>query len=242
MNRTWLLLVSMVALGSAVEAGEPTAKSLKKCPYGHTTLKNVRIVYGLPATEGPGYERWVKAQENLEYVMGGCVSGPDSPKYEVVCTRCRFAHSILGTDSPESGRWTKDSPVPNGFPVPMSDMVTSFPVMSPHKKRSVVSYSQSLTDKLDVDSESISYISSETGENLTANILEWLKTKGIEAKPTVHKNKSWDGTKYKIWELEFDNPYLSISLQELDEGSLSVRAYFGRVSSQAQPPATHSSP
>jgi hypothetical protein len=175
---------NIVALGIlvvlVVHADEPTAKTLKKCPLGHTTLKDVPIVYGLPPWEGPEVQKWRKAVENFEFVSGGCVSDNDSPKHEVVCTTCRFAHSISSTKTPEYGSWTRSSPDMKSFPQPFSDFVRIFPVPPKSQLKEPVSYTQSLSDGLDVRYESVSYRTTKPPEDIKASIEKWLKEQNIK--------------------------------------------------------------
>ena len=56
-------------------------KDLKTCNLGHSSLRDVPIVYGLGAGTAP-YDF-----ESLEEWPGGCIVGSETHK--VVCTRCR---------------------------------------------------------------------------------------------------------------------------------------------------------
>lgn len=178
--KTRLLTFVVSALAILACAVEPTAKSLKKCPNGHTTLKDVPIVYGLPPWEGPAAERWRKAVENLEFVSGGCVSSSDSPKHKVICTTCRFAHSIFLTPSPADGYWTRKSPDLKSFPKPFSELVTSFPVPSNFQLKDPVSYTQNLSDRLELRYEGVGYRTTQSADDIKTRVDEWLKERNIK--------------------------------------------------------------
>ena len=178
--KTRLLIFAVSTLVIVAHAAEPTAKSLKKCPSGHTTLKDVPIVYGLPPWEGPAAEKWRKAVENLECVSGGCVSSSDSPKHEVICTTCRFAHSILLTTSPEDGSWTRNAADQKSFPKPFSALVTSFPVPTKSELKEPVSYTQSLSDRLELRYEGVGYRTSKSADEIKTEVDKWLKEHNIK--------------------------------------------------------------
>lgn len=155
-------------------APEPTAESLQKCPSGHTTLKEVPISYGLPPFKGVAAEEWEKKVENLEFVPGGCCVSDDSPTREVICTTCRFAHSISSTRSPEDGSWTRISPDADSFPRPVSGLVRGFPVPNEKQLKGAVSFTQSLSDNLEIQYQSISYVTTKDSADVKAGIDQWL--------------------------------------------------------------------
>lgn len=169
-----LLILTCVLIATSW-AGEPTAKSLKKCPNGHKTLKDVPIAYGLPPLEGPDAKEWAKAETNLDFVSGGCVITPDSPKHTVVCTTCRFTHNIFSTDSPKDGSWTLSSPDKAAFIKPLSPLVASFPVPASGKLKGQLGYIQSLNDRFKVSYDAVSYETAESLEQTKNTITLWLK-------------------------------------------------------------------
>jgi hypothetical protein len=169
----------VLALVASVHAAEPSAKSLKKCPIGHATLKDVRIAYGLPPFQGPAAERWRKGVENLEFVSGGCVVSDDSPKHEVICTTCRFAHSIFSTRRPQDGSWTRTSPEAKSFPKTITDLVKSFPVPTKEQQKMPVTYTQSLSDSLEVQYEGVGYRTTKPADEIKADVNRWLKEHSI---------------------------------------------------------------
>ncbi len=161
-------------------AAEPTAKTLKKCPSGHTTLKDVPIVCGLPPFKGPEVEKWRKSIENLEFVSGGCVVSDDSPKHQVICTTCRFAHSILSTRQPEGGSWVRTSPDIASFPKPITGLVKSFPVPPKKQQKDPVSYTQNLSDRLEVQYEGVNYRTTKPADEIKTEVEKWLKEHDIK--------------------------------------------------------------
>src|SRR5262245_24304398 len=99
----------------------PTSATLKQCPDGHTTLKDVPIVYGTPPFAGPAAKRWQESIQKFEMWSGGCVSEPDSPKVRPTCTTCGF-----GYDS-EFDHWSRESADIKTFKRGFSPLVASFP-------------------------------------------------------------------------------------------------------------------
>lgn len=187
-------------------AGEPTAKSLKKCPNGHTTLKDVPIVYGNLAWEGPAAKKW----QNLEFVAGGCVSSFDSPKHEVICTTCRFAHSILSTTTPEDGSWTRSSYHVDSFPKPISNLVKSFPVPPKRRLQEPVSFTQSLSDRMELQYEGVGYRTTAPADKLKNDINKWLKANSIKCSFTSRTDTNHlDGSKIDSLEWETEKPSVS---------------------------------
>lgn len=173
----YLLAVAFAITGFSAE---PTARSLGKCPNGHSTLKNVPIIYGLPPFEGERAQQWNKGFENLEFVPGGCVVSFESPSNQVICTTCRFAHSISTTNSPNDGSWSRRSPDAESFPKPISSLVKSFPIPTKEQQKESVSYSQNLSDTLQVWSEGVSCRTSMPLNELKVQVNEWLKAQSIE--------------------------------------------------------------
>jgi len=221
-------LLCVGALTFLASAGEPTAKSLKKCPSGHTTLKNVPIAYGLPPWEGPAAKKWQKAVENLEFVSGGCVSSNDSPKHEVICTTCRFAHSIFLTTSPEDGSWTRSSPNLGTFPTPISDLVKSFPVPAKPQLAEPVSYTQSLSDRLEVQYEGVGYRTTASPEKVRNDIDGWLKANNIKCTFTSRTHTSTlDGAKRDMSDWKTEELSVSIIMHhEHSDKASSINATF----------------
>jgi hypothetical protein len=169
----------MLALVASAPAAEPSAKSLSKCPSGHETLKDVPIVYGLPPFQGPAAEKWDKGVENLEFVSGGCSVTDDSPKHQVACTTCRFAHSIFSTRLPQHGAWTRTSPDAKSFPKTITDLVKSFPIPTKEHQKDPVTYTQSLRDGLEVRYEGVSYRTTKPADQIKADVNRWLKVNRI---------------------------------------------------------------
>lgn len=75
-----LLLIAM----SSLHCAEPTARSLEKCPFGHKTLKDVPILYGLIVPKGPKEEKQMENEiAEHKYTLGGCCTTPDSPNMKL---------------------------------------------------------------------------------------------------------------------------------------------------------------
>jgi len=209
-------------------APEPTAESLHKCPNGHTTLKVVPISYGLPPFEGEAAKEWKKRVENLEFVPGGCCVSSDSPKSEVICTTCRFAHSISSTGRTEDGYWTRISPNSDSFPQPISEVARSFPVPAEDQLKGSVSFTQSLSDTLKNRYESVSYVTTENAPDVKNEIDKWLNVRGITCNFSSKTHTSTlDGAVRDILRWETDQLYVSIWVQhEHSDDTSSIDATF----------------
>jgi hypothetical protein len=173
-------LLLALALITITRAAEASAKTLKQCPSGHTTLKDVPIAYGLPPFKGPAAEKWKRSVENLEFVTGGCSYSSDSPKHEVICTTCRFAHSISSTRDPQYGSWTRTSPDAKSFPKPIADLVKSFPLSSKEQEEAPVKYTQNLSDGMEVRLENVSYYTTRPADEIKTDVDKWLKEQNIK--------------------------------------------------------------
>jgi hypothetical protein len=109
----------------------PSAVELGHCPFGHTRLRDVPIVYGLlsPNTE---VDRRLK---DLELWYGGCVISEDSPRRKVVCPDCGYCYEA------EERVWSKSADSPAALAMPLSDVVTGVPA----PEGAVKSYHQMVT-------------------------------------------------------------------------------------------------
>jgi len=174
------------ALAASALAAEPSAESLKKCPSGHATLKDVPIAYGFPPSQGPDAEKWRKGVENLEIVLGGCAVSDDSPKHAVICTTCGFDHRISSTRRPQDGSWTRHSPDAESFPKSFSDVVKSFPVPTKEQQKEPLTYTQSLSDSLEVKYECVGYSTTKPANEVKAGVNQWLKEHNITCSFSSH--------------------------------------------------------
>jgi len=159
-----------------------TSASLKKCPVGHTTLKDVEIVYGLPPWKGDEAKRFQESVGRLEIWPAGCVSSPDSPKVRPTCTTCRF-----GFDS-QFRQWSRDSTEPRSFKRQFSTLLLSFPTPTTNFAKDNVNYSQSMRSNK-VVSQSISYTSLQPREMLVQRINQWVGANGLN---TTYNEKPFE--------------------------------------------------
>lgn len=197
------LLLCLLGLSGAW-ANEPSAKSLKVCPNGHTALKDVPILYGLPVFDGPEGKALREAVKKSEVALGGCEVMPDSPRQVVRCTTCRFTYSILSTDRPKEGSWRLSSSDPAAFQIPLSELVRSFPLPVKSQTKGVPTYTQSLDRKYRVESESVSYETDRSAGKLGDQISEWLKERNLNPRPVKENsgnssNMRWRDEKCSIW-------------------------------------------
>lgn len=152
-----------------------TASQVKVCPDGHTTLKNVPIVYGLLKSDA----KTEAALARQDFWPGGCVVSPDSPTNRVVCTTCGF-----GYDS-RFGEWHgfAEFQSPRQSKRPFSTLMASFPVPSTNQSVDSPRFLQSFTTN-GVTSESVSYSTSEPFEEVAQKVDSWFKAQKL--KPMRH--------------------------------------------------------
>lgn len=174
---TLLILVPMIC------SGEVKSVDLKRCPDGHTSLKNVPIAYGLSTMDRKELERRIN---NLEFVMGGCEVESDSPRVRPTCTTCRF-----GYDS-RSRTWSRSSQDIRSFKRPFSSLLTSFPVLQHPRK---VEYEQRVRSDR-VVAEEIVYTASQDHPELKARIDQWFSAHHIIVTYTQPK----EGRIVRQWE------------------------------------------
>lgn len=158
-----------------------TASQVKVCPDGHTTLKDVPIVYGLLTSDA----KTKAALAAGDFSPGGCVVTPDSPTSRVVCTTCGFGYDR------SSGDWHgfAEFQSPDKFKRPFSTLMASFPVPSTNQLVETPRFHQSFTTKR-VTSEGVSYSTSEPFEEVAQRIDSWFKAQKL--KPMRHSGTNLD--------------------------------------------------
>lgn len=198
--RAPLLLSGLVALVTL--AAEPTASSLKQCPSGHPTLKDVPI----------------------DPVPGGNVKSPYSPKTRVACTTCGFTYQ---PHDPQWSAWTRTSSDLKSFPRPFSRQVTAFPIPPAGELKNPVRYTQCLTDRLESRSGTVTYQTTRPLERVREEIQTWLEKRPIACRFHARTESPVAG-RPALEVLEWDNlGYVSIEVRHDPADQLStVRATF----------------
>ena len=155
-----LFACSVFASGVHGEQSDGQSHDLPKvCPYDHTTVTNIPIVYGLLAPS----EETSKAIENQEFIPGGCVISPGSPKTAVLCTTCRFVYNPP-RGRWDSGSWSRRSTDLKSFKHPFPPLLLSFPMPSRNTLPKQPEYSQFVTD----GRASMSFVQFSTTEHLSS--------------------------------------------------------------------------
>jgi hypothetical protein len=103
------------SFGLNEEVDVPDLDSLKECPYGHSNLKRISILYGFPIAS----EELTRKLENKEIVLGGCCGGPAEDVIE--CLECGF--SIQEGFDPSFASWTRSSEDPDSFERKISELL-----------------------------------------------------------------------------------------------------------------------
>ena len=171
------ILAALLTTAVAVSA-EVTSADLRRCPDGHSTLKDVPISYGLP-DDSPEARKEMKRQiENLEVVLGGCEVDDTSPRVMPTCTTCRF------TFNSASDTWSRSSHDIHSFKRPFSPLLRSFPVLARTK---TLDYVQRLQSDIIV-SEEVAYTATQDHPEFAAEIDKWFAAHGIVATYTPSTN------------------------------------------------------
>ena len=144
------------------------------CPYGHSALKHVKIVYGGPLPPPDAKTR--EALNSHEIVFAGTdVFGPGSPQWTVFCTRCGFIFER------GSGPWAREAEDPATFVQPFSSLLRDF--QKPEAaRRTLTRYTQDLRDGL-VSGERLFFITTEPLATLKDQVVKWANLHGVTLSP-----------------------------------------------------------
>ncbi len=210
------IILGMAALSTV--AGEPSARALKKCPFGHRTLVNVPIMYGLVVAEGPkdamAMERDIA---NHKYALGGCVVMSDSPKQEVACTTCGFTYSIFSTKDAKDGSWILTVSDRKKLFKPLTGFWDDYPVLLDGKGAGSLSITQSFDRQMKLEWESVRAEQKRTYSKVTQMLSPWLKRHEMALDQTAYRNQ-----RQSTWRR--DNPLVEVSLAKGEHGRISVDA------------------
>ncbi len=117
----------------AMHALQETAAMLKTCPEGHTTLKDIPILYGAfplltkkPADWNEDDKALAKRRDAKEILIGGEVDEARDPRFQTQCLTCGFRYEIMLV--PDLGaNWIKDGHKFDDFTIPFSQLARSLP-------------------------------------------------------------------------------------------------------------------
>jgi hypothetical protein len=160
--------IATVASGDTTLAKDNPLPTI--CPYGHATLKRVKIVYGLPVHDA----KMLEAVRNHDIVFGGCVHDRDSPDWAAYCTSCGFKWG-------RGSIWEREAEDPATFRQPFSSLIRSFPI-SDESSRTETRYSQS-TRGAAVISERLDFATNESLPALQEKVAKWAEFNGIALTP-----------------------------------------------------------
>lgn len=193
----------------------PTSAELKMCPYGHATLKDVPIVYGLPNfADKVAMSNMHKAIETFKMWDGGDCVYPDSPTVKVTCVTCGFRY--YNSDS-ECGLWSRSSSEKGSFRHPFSPMLDGFPFPPTKEVVGAIEYSQWLETN-SVWMESVSYTSRESQPIVFARTTNWLARFNITTpREQMLNHKTLGGTKRNIY--NWGHLSVSVMLHQEEDGT-----------------------
>ncbi len=156
-----------------------TSMGLHECPFGHTTLRDVPISYGL-MVRSPEVQA---AVDGFEMWPGGCVRATIngvSEDTKVVCTTCTYAYECY------MNYWEKHSDSSLGFSMPLTSFVASFPVFGSCSDTFVsrVTYYQRVRDGA-VVGEQLVYWSNSDSAALVSAVRSYMRSCGYSADSTA---------------------------------------------------------
>jgi len=187
------------------KAKTQTNQDLHCCPFGHTTLKQVPIIYGL-LKQSPELEREIK---NLEIWPGGCCVRDEETK--TVCTKCMYAYDSI------SRYWEKSSENPSHFGKPLSRLIANFP-------QKQAQYYQDIKDGA-VYRESVYFWTAEEPSALHLKLVQYLKGYGIIPGESTQTFKD---RQYRTMEGKLNDKYCKVELMyETDMKETSVSCELG---------------
>jgi hypothetical protein len=172
-------VTDFVAVEQITELEQPPGNFLpaalpKICPYGHGTLRHVKIIYsGLgPPLDAKTREAAAKYEVSL---VGTDVFSPSSPQWTVYCSTCGF---LLERGFRE---WIRKAEDAGGFVEPLSLLIREFPVPDP-SLRTLTEYRQELVAGLG-NRESLVFVTTESRIILLARIVNWADLYGYSLTP-----------------------------------------------------------
>lgn len=117
----------------AMHALQKTAAMLKTCPEGHTTLKDIPILYGAfpllakkPADWNEDGKALAKRRDAKEILIGGEVDDARDPRFQTQCLTCGFRYELMLVPD-LAGNWIKYGHKFDDFTIPFSQLARSLP-------------------------------------------------------------------------------------------------------------------
>jgi len=126
----------------------PAQNKFPPCPYGHNSVKQIPILYGLviPTSEIE------KKVQNKEIILGGCIESTESPDSIIICTKCDY--ELTTTDGREI--WRRTSSDKNSFEIELNKMTLLFPLIKINTEYGLIIYTQEFQNST-VTSETVKY-------------------------------------------------------------------------------------
>ncbi len=112
---------------------QETSAMLKTCPDGHTTLKDIPILYGTfplltkdPADWNDEDKALAKRRDANEIILGGELDQAEDPRFQTGCLTCGYQYRIM--EAPDLGaNWFKNGRKVSDFTTPFSPFSLSLP-------------------------------------------------------------------------------------------------------------------
>jgi hypothetical protein len=200
-----VLLIPMLAIAQQTNLSDATSllkahtelrnkrteavEAIRACPYGHTTLKKVRILDGLPRVTDPKLR---EAVANHDIVFTGTdVVNDLLPRQTVYCTTCGFIFER------GLGPWTKQAEDPSSFPQPFSRFLREFPLAG-LSHRTNTEYSQRVHNGA-VTSEGLYFSTTEPLALLKEQVVKWAESHRLiltpATLPEVKPHRPYEGAR-----------------------------------------------
>lgn len=112
---------------------QKTSKELKRCPDGHSNLKDIPIKYGLYGVHMHPEEQWTDEDKELmkgvakkDFVLGGDVVHDISPRFQTTCLTCGYHYEVDYVPD-DGGQWVKTGQKLSDFTTAFSAPANSLP-------------------------------------------------------------------------------------------------------------------
>jgi hypothetical protein len=111
---------------------QKTSAMLKSCPDGHTTLRDIPILYGTFPVLTKNKSEWndedkalAKRRDLGEVSLGGEADSAEDPRFQASCLTCRYQYKLLSVRY--TGDWIKSGHIFTDFTTPFSHITLSLP-------------------------------------------------------------------------------------------------------------------
>ena len=162
---------------------QDTSAMLRSCPDGHTTLKDIPILYVTlsdptknPADWSDGDKALAKRRDSGEIILGGEPDSARDPRFQASCGTCGYHYKVLAVPD-VGGNWLKKGHKFADFTKPFSQTTRSLPFTGMEG----ADFEVEVNKQGFVASESIKFtLPASRKGGLVAEIGKWIDKNGFE--------------------------------------------------------------